>query len=85
MVNVDKKGQLKVLFRERAVDRATRRRPDQNHKAEALFILQEKDNQDFAKRWGDYGYTWAERVKGDEDAMPSLQEVFEGVEVWFIA
>ena len=65
MVNVDKKGQLKVLFREQAVDRATRRRPDQNHKAETLFIFQEKDKSDFAKRRCDYGKTWAERVKGD--------------------
>ena len=85
MVNVDPKGQLKILYRVWDNDRAIRRRPEQNHKAEPLYIFQEADKSDFAKRTGDYGYTWAEKVKGDEDALPSLREVFVGMKLWFVA
>ena len=85
MVNVDPKGQLKILYRVWDNDRAIRRRPEQNHKAEPLYIFQEADKSDFAKRRGDYGLTWAEKVKGDKDAMPSLREVFVGLELWLIS
>ena len=85
MVNVDLKGQLKILYRVWDNDRAIRRRPEQNHKAEPLYIFQEADKSDFAKRNGDYGKTWAEKVKGKWNAMPSLREVFVGMKLWFVA
>ena len=82
---VDLKGQLKILYRVCDNDRAIRRRPEQNHKAEPLYIFQEADKSDFAKRNGDYGCTWAEKVKGDKYALPSLREVFVGMKLWFVA
>lgn len=37
----------------------------------------------FTKEAGEYGYKWSKMYKGDEDVLPSLNEVISGLERYY--
>lgn len=44
--------------------------------------MEKKGN--FANRQGDYGREWAEKFRKDYKALPSLDEVLEGIQMWLL-
>ena len=60
-----------------------RKRPEPNWKNIAPILHQ--DNKTIAKDRGAYGKAWALKYKHDGKALPSLEEILEGLMGWFVS
>lgn len=38
----------------------------------------------FQKEAGEYGFTWAKLEKGDEDGLPSINEIMRGLKKYYM-
>ena len=85
---MNKKGEVKAIKKAASNDREQRVRPESTQKADGSSLnlnpSQGQDKQDFAKEMGAFGFEWARRVKGDESAFPTFDEMMKGILNWYM-
>ena len=76
----------KVIVKATTNNRDDRVRPDSSDKSDGSALnLNSSGNSAFAKKIGEYGLKWGEQVKGDKYALPSFNEMMEGVLKWLVS
>lgn len=60
-------------------------RPETNDKNSSFLVIDsDQNNSTFAITNGAYGKVWAKKYKGNEKALPSLNEIVEGIICWHV-
>ena len=67
-----KKNQFNLLKQAESNDKKLRRRPDSTLKNDAVIITNQSGRADaFAEKFGELALAWAQKYKGDKDALPT--------------
>ena len=84
MVVLNQSKHLKVLKQSPTNDRSLRQRPETQLKNEALHLLidQARQENSFAQLFGEFGTEWAKKYKGKGDALPTPNDLIEGLMQW---
>ena len=74
---------MQVLKKAPNNDRFKRRRPESNEKVYSDQILISV-NGDYTEHGGEFAREWAKQYKGDQYALPTFNEVMNGILQWYI-
>ena len=86
----NKKGFIKLLKKATDNKRDQRARPEQNQKEFAVrFLTQDEEKKKdekspWARTYCAYGREWGRRYKNDEWAVPTINELLEGLYGWYV-
>lgn len=79
---------MKLLVRSPENEKEKRKRPEDHKKNEPMILLSlevlDQRKKDFADESGAYGLKWAKVFKDDEYAIPSYNEMMEGILEWYV-
>ena len=84
MVTVNnKKLHVKLLLEAPTNNRKSRYRPKNTLKYAAVLLISDQAKRDFAEEVNEFGKIWALKYKKDKLAFPSINEVLEGLMLWY--
>ena len=76
--------EMNVLKKAPTNDRMSRMRPESTQKG-CTDALQVTVNGDFAEHGGDFAREWAKQCKSDQYALPTFNEITQGLLKWYIS
>ena len=80
---VDKPDQDLILVRTKTNNRERSQESSRKDDGDEMDICKNQKGQ-FTKEPGEYGFTWAKMVRGDEDALPSMNEILDGLKYYYL-
>ena len=84
MVTMNKKKlHVKLLLEAPTNNRKSRYRPKNTLKYAAVLLISDQAKRDFAEEVNEFGNIWARKYKEGEWIFPSINEVLEGLMLWY--
>lgn len=84
MTITNMKNEVKILKQSAPIDRMMRRRCVTAIKNQGIIIQSKEDRNGLAKEFGEFGNIWAKKYKNEKTALPSLDDLLQGLLQWLV-